>query len=255
MGCERLQKIIARAGITSRRRAEELIVQGRVSVNGKVCDRLGIKADPDKDVIEVDGTVISKVRTPYCYFLAYKPKNMITSLADPRGRPTIRELLRAHRVQTRIYPVGRLDWDAEGLLLLTNDGDIAHQVMHPRTHLLKVYLVKVQGHPDRDDVNVLRSGVRIGPRMQTLPAQIVPEKRGKMHAWFRVSLREGRQNQLKRMFAAVGYTVLHIRRIAIGPLTIGRLRAGDVRPLTARELGRLKKSLAVPRTSCDPIIR
>jgi len=249
--CERLQKIIARAGITSRRRAEELIVQGRVSVNGKVCDRLGIKADADKDVIEVDGTVISNVRIPYCYFLAYKPKNMITSLADPRGRPTITELLRAHRIGTRVYPVGRLDWDAEGLLLLTNDGDMAHRVMHPRTHLEKVYLVKVQGHPDHDDMNVLSSGVSISQRVRTLPAKIVLEKRGKTHTWFRISLREGRQNQLKKMFAAVGYTVLRIRRIAIGLLTIGQLRPGDIRGLTPREIGRLKRSLSCSERKND----
>ena len=116
--------------------------------------------------------------------------------------------------------------------------------MHPRTHLEKVYMVKVQGHPDLDAVKMLRSGVSISPQIKTLPAKIVKEKRGKTHTWFRVSLREGRQNQLKRMFAAVGHTVLSIKRIAIGPLRIGRLRPGDVRPLTARETGRLKRSLS-----------
>ncbi len=240
---ERLQKIIARAGITSRRKAETLIMQGRVSVNGKVIDRLGMKVDPDRDVVTVDGTVISSTRTPRRYFLAYKPKNMITSLADPKGRPTVADLLRDQGVETRVYPVGRLDWDAEGLLFMTDDGDIAHRVMHPRTHLLKVYMVKVEGHPSGSNIRLLRTGVKISPQITTLPAKIVIEKRGKIHTWFRVSLREGRQNQLKRMFAAVGHTVLHIKRIAIGPLNIGRLRVGEVRPLTAREFGLLKRSL------------
>jgi pseudouridine synthase len=243
MASERLQKIIARVGITSRRKAEELIIQGRVRVNGKICDRLGIKVDPDRDVVAVNGTVISNTRTPRRYFLAYKPKNMITSLSDPKERPTITELLRTHGIKTRVYPVGRLDWDAEGLLLLTNDGDIAHRVMHPRTHLEKVYMVKVQGHPAGSDIRLLRRGVRISPQIKTLPAKIVIDKRGKTHVWFRVSLREGRQNQIKRMFAAVGHTVLHIKRIAIGPLNIGRLRVGDMRPLTTREFGLLKRSL------------
>ncbi|UCC13115.1 MAG: rRNA pseudouridine synthase [candidate division WOR-3 bacterium] len=243
MTCERLQKIIARAGITSRRRAETLISQGRVSVNGKIVDTLGMKVDPDRDVVTVDGQVISRERVPHRYFLAYKPKNMITSLADPEGRPTITQLLRTHRIRTRVYPVGRLDWDAEGLLFLTNDGDMAHRVMHPRTHFVKVYLVKVNGHPTGDDIRLLRRGVRISPRIRTLPAKIVIEKRGKIHTWFRVSLREGRQNQIKRMFAAVGHMVLHIKRIAIGPLNIGRLRVGEVRPLTVREFRLLKRSL------------
>jgi len=175
MAMERLQKIIARVGITSRRKAEELIIRGRVRVNGKVCDRLGIKVDPDKDVIEVDNMVIQLERVPHCYFLAYKPKNMITSLSDPKERPTITELLRTHRIKTRVYPVGRLDWDAEGLLLLTNDGDIAHRVMHPRTHLMKVYLVKVRGHPDLDSMKMLRSGVNISRQIKTEREQACDE--------------------------------------------------------------------------------
>ncbi len=240
---ERLQKIIARAGITSRRRAETLISQGRVSVNGKIVDRLGMKIDPDQDVVTVDGTVISNARTSRRYLLAYKPKNMITSLADPKGRPTITQLLRTHKIRTRVYPVGRLDWDAEGLLFLTNDGDIAHQIMHPRTHLLKVYMVKVSGHPSGSTIRLLCRGVRISPQIKTLPAKIVKERCGKTHTWVRVSLREGRQNQIKRMFAAVGHTVLHIKRIAIGPLNIGRLRVGEVRPLTVHEFGLLQRSL------------
>ena len=240
---ERLQKMIARAGITSRRKAETIILQGRVRVNGAVVERLGMKVDPDRDVITVDGTVISNTRTPRLYFLANKPKNMITSLSDPRGRPTITQLLHTHNIRARVYPVGRLDWDAEGLLFLTNDGDIAHQIMHPRSHLDKVYLVKVSGCPADDDIRLLRRGVRISPKIRTLPAEIMIEKCGKTHTWFRVSLREGRQNQLKRMFAAVGYQVMHIRRIAIGPLNIGRLRVGEVRPLTLREFGLLKSAL------------
>ena len=242
---ERLQKIIARAGISSRRKAETLIIQGHVRVNGKVVDRLGMKVDADRDVITIDGTVIGSTCAPRSYFLAYKPKNMITSLADPKGRPTVTDLLRDHGVKTRVYPVGRLDWDAEGLLFLTNDGDIAHQIMHPCTHLLKVYMVKVEGYPAGDDIRLLRKGVKISPKITTLPAKIVKEKRGKTHTWFRVSLREGRQNQIKRMFAAVGHTVLHIKRIAIGPLNIGRLRTGEVRPLTARELSSLKRTLNI----------
>src|SRR5512139_3431074 len=145
---ERLQKILARAGVASRRAAEQLMREGRVTVNGAVADRLGMHADPERDHIKVDGRRLRPAAATRHYLVAFKPREMITSLSDPEGRTTVLDLLQAHRVRARVFPVGRLDWDADGLLILTDDGDLAHRVMHPRSHLAKTYRVKVRGLPD-----------------------------------------------------------------------------------------------------------
>jgi pseudouridine synthase len=244
MAEERLQKILARAGIASRRAAEQLMLDGRVTVNGQRADRLGMHADPDRDQIKVNGRLIASLLAgPRQYFLAFKPRNMITTLSDPEGRPTIADLLQDHGIRARVYPVGRLDWDADGLLILTNDGELANQVMHPRTHLPKLYRVKVRGVPDDRDLDRVRRGVMIEPGVRTLPAEISVEELADDATWLRITLEEGRQNQLKRMFELIGHPVRRIRRLAIGPLRLGRLKVGQVRPMTEDDLHKLRKAI------------
>jgi len=239
---ERLQKIIARAGICARRKAEDLILKGKVTVNGTVVKQLGTKADVKKDQIRVNGKLIPSNNRKY-YYIAYKPKRMLTSLYDPRARPTILDLLHRNKIRVRLFPVGRLDWDADGLLLLTNDGELANRVMHPRAHLKKVNRVKVRGYPRESDLQILRDGVMIDKNVRTLPVQIVIEGTGENTTWLQITLIEGRQNQVKRMFAHIGYSVVSIRRTAIGPLQLKDLRIGEVRALTSAELTRLKREL------------
>lgn len=245
MAEERLQKILSRAGIASRRAAEQLMLAGKVTVNGQRADRLGMHADPDRDQIKVNGRLIAGLLAgPRHYFLAFKPRNVITSLSDPEGRPTIADVLKEHRIRVRVYPVGRLDWDADGLLLLTDDGELANQVMHPRTHLPKLYSVKVKGVPDERDLDRLRRGVMLEPGVRSLPAELHVDEIVEDNAWLRVTLQEGRQNQIKRMFERIGHPVRRIRRLAIGPLKLGRMKVGAVRPLTEDELLRLRRDLA-----------
>lgn len=244
MPLERLQKILARAGIASRRKAEQLMLAGRVTVNGKVVNRLGVKADPQTDHIKVDGKLIRSGVTPKHYYVAFKPPRMITSLADPQGRPTIADLLRNQKIRVRVFPVGRLDWDAEGLLLLTNDGELANKVMHPRTHLPKVYRIKVKGYPSEEKLQRIQKGMVLD-RIRTLPAKVSVEQKGDTNTWLRVTLVEGRQHQIKIMFDRIGHPVRHIRRIAIGPLTLSHVRTGEIRRLTPVELQRLKKALGM----------
>ena len=245
MAQERLQKILARAGITSRRKAEQLILEGRVAVNGKVVSQLGTKADSNTDHIKVDGKLLSVRRIPKHYFIAFKPQRVITSLSDPQGRLTVSDMLRSNKIRVRVFPVGRLDWDADGLLLLTNDGELANLVMHPRTHLPKVYRVKVRGCPSEKDLQRIEKGMMIDRGIRTLPAQVRIDKQKENTTWLRVTLVEGRQHQIKKMFAKIRYPVRHIRRIAIGPLRLKQLQIGEIRPLTSTELVRLKKTLGI----------
>jgi pseudouridine synthase len=243
MAEERLQKILARAGIASRRAAEQLMREGRVTVNGAVADRLGMHADPDRDHIKVDGRRLRPAAPQRTYLLAFKPREMITSLADPEGRTTVADLLAAHRVRARVFPVGRLDWDADGLLILTDDGDLAHRVMHPTSHLPKTYRVKVRGAPDERALDRVRRGVVIERGIRTLPAEVRVEEPGDNATWLTVVLTEGRQNQIKLMFARVGHPVQRIRRTAIGPLRLGRMRVGELRPMAPAELDALRRAL------------
>lgn len=246
MAEERIQKILARLGVASRRAAEQLMLDGKVIVNGKVADKLGQLADPDRDHIRVGGKLVTRpgqAEAPRHYYLAFKPREMITSLADPEGRATVKDLLKKYGIKTRVYPVGRLDWDADGLLILTDDGDLANRVMHPRTHLPKVYSVKIKGIPDERQLDRVRRGVMIERGVRTLPAEVVVEQVGDENAWLRVILQEGRQNQIKRMFELVGHPVRRIRRLAIGPLKLGRMRVGEVRPMTLEELDKLRRAL------------
>ncbi len=248
MAIERLQKILSRVGVASRRKAEQMITEGRVAVNGKIA-QLGAKADADRDHIKVDGKLL-QIRSPRkFYFLVFKPRNMITSLTDPWGRPTIADLLRANKIRIRVFPVGRLDRDADGLLLLTNDGELANRVMHPRTHVQKVYRVKVMGHPQEKTLQRLRKGIRIERKSTTLPARVTLERKTEKCSWLCVMLTEGRHHQIKKMFERVQHPVLSIRRVALGPLRLGRLRPGDIRALTTTEIRRLRDAVELPATA------
>lgn len=237
MALMRLQKILSQAGIASRRHAEEMIRQGMVTVNGATAC-IGMKADPDIDHIKVRGKLIVKPRAPKTYLIGNKPKSVITSLDDPQGRTTVAHMLRANRVKVRVFPVGRLDWDAEGLLLFTNDGELAHAVTHPRTHIPKVYSVKVKGLPSDEKIARLRRGVVINGR-RTLPARVEVARVLKSSTLLCITLVEGRQNQIKRMFEKIGHPVISITRTAIGPLRLGHLARGQMRVLTDEERKKL----------------
>lgn len=249
MQLERLQKIIAHAGFASRREAETMIREGRVTVNGKVVTELGTRADADKDHIKVDGKLITHAEA-HRYILLYKPKEVMTTVEDPQGRRTVIDLVKG--VRERIYPVGRLDFHSEGLILLTNDGDLAFKVSHPTHGSVKTYHVKVRGVPEERLVAKLERGITIDGK-RTLPCEISKIKttgRGEEagNSWYEVKLREGRTQQIRKMFQAVGHPVSKLRRVAIGPLSDPRLTPGDYRELTAREV----KMLATMQEAAKP---
>lgn len=227
----RLQRILSQAGVTSRRKSEELILAGRVRVNDRVVRELGSKADPGRDRIEVDGVRI-RPQQPRIAVLLNKPDGCITSLHDPHGRRTVAQLVAD--IPVRLYPVGRLDYHTEGLLILTNDGDLTQAIEHPSGVIEKVYLAKVKGIPQENDLERLRRGVLIEGR-RTLPGRIRAIQMRK-NRWFEIAIREGRQNQIRKMFESIGHPVLKLRRVAIGSLRDPHLKAGEYRMLTNREI-------------------
>jgi 23S rRNA pseudouridine2605 synthase len=245
MPAERLQKILAAAGIASRRKAEEIITAGRVTLNGKVVTELGTKADPAQDLICVDGQPL-RCAQRFVYFLLHKPKGYVTTVSDPEGRPTVMDLLPKHT--ERVYPVGRLDYASEGLLLLTNDGALAQKLTKAGSHIPKTYLVKISGKPGEPDIQRLRSGITIaledGRRVKTSPAKIRLVEDAP-NPWYEVILIEGRNRQIRRMFQQVGFLVEKIKRTQLGPLTLD-IPPGKFRPLTEREVHRLKNLASPP---------
>lgn len=232
---ERLQKIIAAAGITSRRAAEELILAGRVMVNDVVVTELGAKADPLTDRIAVDGRLVKPAETLY-YVLLHKPAGYVTSLKDPQGRQLVTELVKD--VNARLYPVGRLDYNSEGLLLLTNDGAWANRLMHPRHQVDKEYHVRVRGKVDLQQIKRLSEGVELedGP---VSGATVRLLKADQNNDWLSITIREGRNRQVRRMCAAVGLSVVRLRRIRYGNLTLGGLKPSEYRLLTPQEAAEL----------------
>jgi pseudouridine synthase len=237
----RLQKIIAAAGIASRRAAEKLIEEGRVSVNGRTVTELGTKADPDVDEIRVDDRRI-KGAQQHRYFLLNKPRGYVTTRSDPEQRPTVLDLLKG--VREYVYPVGRLDFDSEGLLILTNDGELAATLTHPRHEVERVYEAQVLGVPDAHDLERLRRGIIIDGR-RTSPAQIelLHERRTDGdRAVLRVTIHEGRTRQVRKMADAIGHPVRALKRIRIGPITDKHLRLGSYRELTPEEVRRLRSA-------------
>ncbi len=239
MPAERLQKIIAAAGIASRRKAEELITGGLVSVNGQIVTELGTKADRDRDHIRVNGKLLHGAER-HVYLLMNKPKGYVTTLRDPEGRPTVMDLLRG--VGARVYPVGRLDYASEGLLLLTNDGELANRMMKAASHVPKTYMVKVAGNPTGEGLGRLREGISIpsnrGKRVRTAPAKI-RVIRESANPWYEVTLIEGKNRQIRRMFEEIGHHVEKIKRVRYGPLELD-VHPGKFRKLTAEEVSKLK---------------
>lgn len=231
---QRVQKILAQMGIASRRKAEELIIEGRVTVNGKIAT-LGIKADPARDHIKVDGRLLVRPE-PKIYLVFNKPAGVVTSLSDPEGRPTIKDFLKG--IKYRIFPVGRLDYDSEGLLLITNDGDFAHRILHPSKKMPKTYVVKVKGIVDEGEMEKLRKGVRLEDGL-TAPAKAKKIRQSESNSWIEITIHEGRKRQVRRMLEKVGYPVIKLRRIAIGGLKLGDLKPAEMRRLTIEEMKEL----------------
>lgn len=231
---QRLQKIIAAAGLTSRRKAELLILQGRVTVNGRTVTQLGTKADPECDRIKVDGKPIRESRRKL-YILLNKPRQVISSVSDPQGRSKVIDLV---DVKQKIYPVGRLDYSTEGLILLTNDGEFSKIVASAGTHLPKVYQVKVRSTPAGSSLDKLREGLRLKGGVQLARCKIVPLKEG-ANSWYQVTLTQGKNRQIRQMFESVGHPVLKLRRIRIGFLSDRGLPVGRYRSLTPGEVERI----------------
>lgn len=245
---ERLQKIISAAGIASRRKSEEMILSGRVTVNGKAITELGSRADPEKDHIKIDGKLLSVRSTRVCILLN-KPKNTITSMSDPLGRTTILSLLKG--IKGRVYPIGRLDYDTEGLLLLTNDGELANLLMHPRNEIPKTYRVKVKGVLEEGEIRKLKEGLVISGE-KTAPATVRKLGKTEENSWIEMKIHEGKNRQIKRMLLKLKHPVLKLKRTGYAFLDLADLPTGGYRFLDGDEISRLRK-LAAPRLSTAPV--
>ncbi|WP_282140626.1 23S rRNA pseudouridine(2605) synthase RluB [Cytobacillus oceanisediminis] len=233
---ERLQKVIAHAGFASRRKAEELMAEGRVKVNGKTVKELGVKVSPS-DRIEVDGIPVE--REEPVYFLLYKPRGVISAVSDDKGRKVVTDFFEG--IKQRIYPVGRLDYDTSGILILTNDGEYANLLMHPSNEIEKVYVAKIKGIPSKESMRSLQRGVVLEDG-KTAPAKtkLLSIDKKKQTAIVEISIHEGRNRQVRRMFEAIGHPVLKLKRERYGYLTLQGLSAGDARELTAHEVKQLR---------------
>jgi 23S rRNA pseudouridine2605 synthase len=242
----RLQKVIAQAGVASRRKAETLIAQGRVTVNGQRVTALGTTVDPSVDTVVVDGRRLPW-HTPLVYVLLHKPRGYVTTCDDEQGRPTVLDLLK--RPSVRLFPVGRLDVNSEGVLLLTNDGHLANRLLHPRYRMARKYLVRLQGVIADGEVELLRHGVVLddGP---TLPAQVQVVRRAEKSCWLRLTLFEGRHRQIHRMLQHCGgYSVTRLQRVTMGPLTLAGLPPGSSRQLDPSEVSRLQRACRLPEAA------
>jgi len=258
VGVERLQKVLSQAGVASRRASEQLMLEGRVTVNGATIRELGTKADAARDDIRVDGRRV-KVVERYRYLLLNKPRGYVTTRSDPQRRPTVIDLLRG--VREYVYPVGRLDFDSEGLLLLTNDGDLAARLTHPSHGVARVYEARVLGVPDEHELERLRKGLIIsagsaGDDERTLPAAVKVKRvlRGKRgpEALVEIVIREGRNRQVRNMCDAIGHPVVQLMRTKIGSLTLEGLRPGHVRELKPDEIKALsKRAVSTPKNASD----
>jgi 23S rRNA pseudouridine2605 synthase len=250
---ERLQKIIAAAGICSRRKAEELIVSGRVQVNGTTVTELGTKADPARDHIRVDGKLLHGPER-HRYFLLNKPKGYVTTASDPEGRPTVMDLIRGGE---RVFPVGRLDYASEGLLVMTNDGELANTLTRAASRIEKTYLVKVSGRPKGSDLEQLRHGLMIDRgkagsgegRVMTAPAKVRLAREGE-NPWYELVLIEGRNREIRKMFEEIGHHVEKIRRVGYGPLVLD-VKPGESRELAADEVEKLRRAVRAGKSKTE----
>ncbi|MEE9591078.1 MAG: pseudouridine synthase [Thermodesulfobacteriota bacterium] len=237
--------MIARAGITSRRKAEELILQGRVTVNRDVVTRLGVKIDPEKESVKIDGIPLPRMVSKI-YLLLNKPKGYISAVSGPSGRPLVTDLLK--KPGKRVFPVGRLDYDAEGVLILTNDGELANRLIHPRYNIPKRYHVKVKGIPDGRDIKRLERGIHLEDG-KTLPARAKIIKETKENSWIEITVYEGRNRLVKRMCMAIGHPVAKLKRIEFAGIKLGNMKSGSYRVLTPKEMDLLKKKIEKNRRS------
>ncbi len=235
---QRIQKILAEMGIASRRKAEEFIKEGRVTVNG-VTATLGMKADPARDHVKVDHKLLTKIE-PKVYFLFNKPRNVVTSLSDPRGRPTVKDYFKG--IKYRVFPVGRLDFDSEGLLLVTNDGALAYSLLHPSKEVTKTYLVKVEGAVTEESLEKLRRGVRLEDGA-TAPAGVTIVRKLENSTWIEIAIHEGRKRQVRRMMERIGHAVIRLKRIGIDGLKLRDLKPGEIRPMTVSELEAVERAV------------
>jgi pseudouridine synthase len=244
---ERLQKVMARAGIAARRKCEEIIRAGRVTVNGKVVTELGTRVDPEEDIVAVDGKLIANRVEEYLYYALYKPVGYLTAVSDERGRPTARSLVPS---EERLYPVGRLDLRSEGLLLFTNDGEMTFRLLHPRYGHEKEYLVLVQGVPPAEAVTRLRQGVHLDDGITFVRPEVVTMSEGwgwrrepppEGCHWLRVTLREGRKREIRRMLEVVGFPVERLVRVRMSDLLLGELKPGQGRWLSKDEVHALRR--------------
>ena len=233
----RLQKFLAENGIASRRKAEEFIKSGRVKVDGKVVTEMGVRIDPSNQEVRFDNRRIDPAGRPEAiYILLNKPVGYVTTVSDPQGRPVVTSLLRD--VKSRVYPVGRLDFDTEGALLLTNDGELTHKILHPKFETNKTYEALVKGRPNPQTLGKLRRGIVIDGK-KTWPAQITYVKQTEQGTLYRITIHEGRKHQVRRMFQAVGNPVVHLKRTAYGRLTLGSLKSGSYRFLSPKEVKKI----------------
>ncbi len=233
----RLNKFLAHAGVCSRREADRFIETGRVRVNGLVVDELGLKIDPSRDRVDVDGRKVRPAQEKPVYLLLYKPRGSVVTVKDPFGRPTVMDLL--PKLATRIYPVGRLDADSEGALLFTNDGDTAYRLTHPKHEIGKTYDVRIEGEPAAEDLDKLRHGIFLEGR-RTAPSVIRVVKRLGRRTILRVQIREGRKREIRKMFEALGHPVERLLRVDFAGLTLAGLKSGQWRQLTAKEAEKIR---------------
>jgi 23S rRNA pseudouridine2605 synthase len=229
---ERLQKVLARSGVASRRKAEEVIQAGRVEVNSKIITELGTKVDAARDLIRVDGKLIADAATP-TYLVLYKPAGVVTTLSDPEGRPTVLQLLKNY--PERLFPVGRLDYDAEGALLLTNDGDLAHRLTHPSFGAKRTYLAKVRGRPNEGTLERLRGGVKLEDGM-VKPVEVEIHGHAEKNTWVRIVVDEGRPHLIKRLFLAVDHPVQRLYRPNYAGISVEGMESGTWRELSDQEV-------------------
>src|SRR5262245_10348623 len=248
---ERLQKIISRAGLASRREAERWILEGRVSVNGAVISKLGSQADTAKDSIKVDGKRIKPAAAPL-YFAFHKPPGVITTLNDPQKRPDLTRFLENMGTKQRVFPVGRLDYNSTGLLLLTNDGELARRLTHPRFGVKKVYHVKLSACPTLEDFALLRKGIRLEDGLAA-PARARVLEKLKKNAWVEIEIHEGRNREVRRIFETLGYFVEKLIRVRVGPVALGLLAPGKLRPLSQNEIKALKNATGLLTTHASPL--
>ena len=242
MTAERLQKIMARGGVASRRACEELIAAGRVRVNGKIVTELGATADARRDKIELDGKLV--LRESFVYAVLQKPRGYMSTMSDPEGRPTIVELLK--KLDGRVFPVGRLDFATSGVLLITNDGEFSNALTHPSKRVPKTYVVKVQGEMTEREMEQWRKGIQLEDGM-TQPAELVFDRYEDKKTWFELTIYEGRNQQIRRMGEATGFEVMRLSRLSFAGISGEKLKPGAVRHLSYRELVDLKKVFGVPR--------